>query len=73
MITSKTSDRLLHRAHELNAISDAIYEAGFKEESNELARIAGQLARVSSSMRDKLDAYASKALDGNDEDVHGGD
>jgi len=63
MITSKTTDRLMNRAHEINAISNAVYEAGFKNESNELAKIAGQLARVSASMREKIDAYARNAMD----------
>ncbi|WP_315922221.1 hypothetical protein [Mesorhizobium sp. SP-1A] len=64
MITSKTADRLLNRAHELNAISEADYEAGFKQEAGELAKLAGELAVVSSRMRDKLDSYAKSALGG---------
>lgn len=63
MITSKTTDRLMSRAHEINAISDAVYEAGFKDESNELAKIAALLSGASDSIRAKLDAYARNAMD----------
>lgn len=62
MITSKTTDRLLNRALEINAISEAVYEAGFKQEADELAKLAGELAAVSSRMREKLETYAKSAL-----------
>ena len=63
MILSTTTDILMSRAHEISAISNAVYEADFKDECNELAKIAGQLARVSASMREKIDAYARNAMD----------
>ena len=62
MITSNTAERLLNRAHEINAISEAVYEAGFKQEAGELAKLAGELAVVSSRMRDKLERYARTVL-----------
>lgn len=62
MITTKTSDRLMHRANELIAIADAVHEAGFKEECAELSSIASKLATISASIEQKLAAYAQKAM-----------
>ena len=61
-ITMKTADHLSGRAAEIAAIAEALYEAGFRREGDELARAAQSIALVANSMGDRLETYAATAL-----------
>lgn len=60
----KTADLLRQRGQEATAIADAIYEAGFQEESGELAHVAGLLLEISARLWNKLERYAAAAFRG---------
>ena len=68
MLTTKTVDRLLGRAHELNAISHFAYDQGYKDEARQIMEAASTLAHAASSIEGKMSAYAAAAL-GNKEDT----
>lgn len=70
MITMKTADLLGRRAAEANAIANAIYEAGFQHESDELVHAAKLLAEISGSLRNKLERYAASALQDEGDPTH---
>ena len=62
VITTKTSDLLMSMAHRLNAISSAIYEAGYRDEAREVQVAAHRAAIAAASIEEKLDSGARAML-----------
>lgn len=71
MITTKTVDLLQKRAHEMLAISDALYEAGIKAEAHSLSEIAAKISNAAGALNTRLEAYARSALNDDPENVGG--
>jgi hypothetical protein len=61
VVTTKTVDRLRTRSMEALAISETLYEAGFKNESRDLAGLSNQLHNLAQRLEDKIEQYAHKA------------
>lgn len=61
MITTKTSDLLADMAHRLQAISSAIYEAGYRDEARDLETAAHKVAMTAVSIDSKI-ANGARAM-----------
>ena len=61
MITTITSDRLRKTAVTLVSISDAVFEAGFRQEADVLAHAAREVSDAAESIETKLLGYAKSA------------
>lgn len=61
MITTKTGDRLMCRAHELTAIADALDEAGMRSAADAVTAAATLLATAGQEIKIRADRYARAA------------
>lgn len=62
MITTRTAERLAGMALELQAISDAVYEAGHRKEAQAIEHAAQRAADAAAALDHALTVYAKAAL-----------